>query len=114
MLNPLERADRQYANVVADFDQYVRSRGRFLSLRIAVVSERAAWLRTVLILRAEHAFVGSQGTLHSPIASGAVARIMVFLAAFWRLAAFRNFVTPSRMPAETSPGCELSLGSLLG
>jgi hypothetical protein len=57
-----------------------------------VASGLAAWLLSVLI--AEHAFVVSQGTPPSRIAIGAVASTMVFLAGFWRRAAFRNFVMP--------------------
>jgi hypothetical protein len=57
-----------------------------------VASALAVWLLIVLI--AEHAFVVLQGTLPSPMAIEAAAPIM-FSAAFWRRAVFRNFVMPT-------------------
>ncbi len=50
------------------------------------------WLVAVLILGANGAFIGAPGALPLPILAGVLMPVFVFLAAFWIVGSFREFV----------------------
>ena len=56
------------------------------------------WLVFVCILGANHAFIGAPGALPLPILAGFLMPILVFLAAFWTVGPFRDFVMSIDLP----------------
>ena len=57
------------------------------------------WLVSVLILSANDAFMRGPGALPLPILAGFLTPLLVFLAAFWRVTPFRDFVMSIDLPA---------------
>jgi len=50
------------------------------------------WLVLVFVLGAAGSFVGVAGALPLPVAAGALIPVLVFLAAYWTIGSFRDFV----------------------
>lgn len=66
--------------------------GNHSSVTLLVAVVLAIWFALVFLLGASRGFVRPPGTPPLPILIGVMAPIIVFLAAFWVLGAFRNFV----------------------
>ncbi|MCI0401363.1 MAG: hypothetical protein L0Z68_08710 [Gammaproteobacteria bacterium] len=65
---------------------------RHLIVKLVVAVALALWLALVFLLGADEVFVSPPGVPPLPILIGVTAPVIAFLAAFWVLRAFRDFV----------------------
>jgi hypothetical protein len=63
------------------------------SVALLVVGTLATWFVLVFFLGTRESFVRAPGAWPLPILIGVTAPLLIFLAAFWALGAFRNFVS---------------------
>ena len=61
-------------------------------IKIAVWSVLFIWLVLVLVLGSAGSFVRVAGALPLPVAAGALIPVLMFLAAYWSIGSFRDFV----------------------
>lgn len=71
-------------------------------MRSIIVGVLALWFAVVLLLGAAGAFVRPPGTPPIPILIGAMAPLIVFLAAYWGSASFHTFVLAIDLPLATA------------